>query len=1166
MDGLKATFSVVSYCGQLREGVVVSPLSNLTVCIDIYPTHRLGKWAAFTYQRAAAGERQELGIGGHSGHLRVWLAGTVTDVPRPLPLRAWHTVCVSWSSATAQLVVYINGSLSHESQKAAAALPGGGSLTLGQFQLSAPNASLPQFDPSWGFLGHLYYFRLWDRVRGGPELAAAPCARGSLLHWSHTHLRFTGNTLRADPSLRCALPSSTSNPASPTDLFTTPTSSDRTTSSTLSSERTTSSPSSERTTSSPSSERTTSSPSSFDRTTSSPSSSDRTTSSPTSSDRTTSSPTSSDRTTSSPTSSDRTTSSPSSSDRTTSSPSSSDRTTSSPSSSDRTTSSPASSDRTTSSPSSSDRTTSSPSSSDRTTSSPTSSDRTTSSPTSSDRTTSSPTSSDRTTSSPTSSDRTTSSPTSFDRTTSSPSSFDRTTSSTFSSDQTISSTLSSDRTTSSTGSSDWTTSSSMISKTVTTASLPSVNFFKTSMTSVVNASAGLPTLTDVQNMTNSWLRSIFNTDIVLLDVKVLRIKQRYQCEFRLQATSSKPESQIRTEIEVQLRNKCDLETGSLAAVPGTILVQHLVPGKCQRDLWTTAERIYIWPSTSPLKTAQLSCKTHPSALSYRECELSAVTDRAVWLDPNMTECRNIPNSILELESVQVTAANVEEVAGHVLRLTGEVTSLSTHDLEIVVSKTSDIVWAAVMDVTLASNVLGIINNLLVKTYTLGHLSSRNLRQDHPSKILVNLCTSLFMLNMAFLSNSWMSSFHQRVLCVSAAAVLHYLVLTSCTWMCVEAVHMYLALVRVFNIYIRHYILKLCLIGWGLPATIVITLLSVDAGFYGDQEMRLVGPLDTFCWLQSGPAFYTSVVTYCGLVFLVNLTVSVVVLRQITVMHATRRGSSSQDRLRHHLRATAGLTVLLGLSWGFAFFAWGPAHLPFTYLFSVLNTLQGLFIFVFHCLMKDNVRTQWRLHLCCGRLKLDQYSEWSRAVQGTTVRDWRADSWTHSKSHSSTTSCRSSRKNLILPQDFETGFEYSDQCNTWSDQYNQCNVWSDQCNQYNQCNAWSDQYNQYTSYSDQCNQCTSYSDQWRWSVGLDVSRGWRGEGGADLPTCFPPEPSNCRGQVRGGARGLMGGMCFPCGNPAQSFLRHPLPSASAAGTLNPRHSSDITHLPLERHQL
>lgn len=93
-------------------------------------------------------------------------------------------------------------------------------------------------------------------------------------------------------------------------------------------------------------------------------------------------------------------------------------------------------------------------------------------------------------------------------------------------------------------------------------------------------------------------------------------------------------------------------------------------------------------------------------------------------------------------------------------------------------------------------------------------SFSKLRKDHPSKILINLCTALLMLNLVFLINSWSSSFQKAGLCITVAVALHYFLLVSLTWMGLEAVHMYFALVKVFNIYIPNYILKFCLVGWG----------------------------------------------------------------------------------------------------------------------------------------------------------------------------------------------------------------------------------------------------------------------------------------------------------------------------------------------------------------
>lgn len=70
--------------------------------------------------------------------------------------------------------------------------------------------------------------------------------------------------------------------------------------------------------------------------------------------------------------------------------------------------------------------------------------------------------------------------------------------------------------------------------------------------------------------------------------------------------------------------------------------------------------------------------------------------------------------------------------------------------------------------------------------------------------------------MVFLVNSWLSSWGVYGLCVAAASTLHYFLLASFTWMGLEAVNMYFALVKVFNVYVPSYILKFCALGWGEP--------------------------------------------------------------------------------------------------------------------------------------------------------------------------------------------------------------------------------------------------------------------------------------------------------------------------------------------------------------
>ncbi|KAJ8407194.1 hypothetical protein AAFF_G00288700 [Aldrovandia affinis] len=263
------------------------------------------------------------------------------------------------------------------------------------------------------------------------------------------------------------------------------------------------------------------------------------------------------------------------------------------------------------------------------------------------------------------------------------------------------------------------------------------------------------------------------------------------------------------------------------------------------------------------------------------------------------------------------------------------------------------------------------------TYT----AFKKLRRDYPSRILINLSLALMGLNLVFLLNSWLSS-HDDRLCIAVAATLHYFTLASFTWMGLEAVHMYLALVKVFNIYVPSYIFKFCILGWGVPLVIVSIVLAVQKDAYGSalysDALEPSTNSEHFCWLQEDVVFYVSVVTYILLILICNISVFGLVLVQIRKMQVNKPAGSHRGPLTD-LRGAASLTFLLGLTWILGFFSWGPARVPLIYLFSILNSLQGFFLFLFHCLLKENVRKQWRVHLCCGHFRLIEYSDWSRSM-------------------------------------------------------------------------------------------------------------------------------------------------------------------------------------------
>ncbi|XP_035642975.1 adhesion G protein-coupled receptor G3-like isoform X4 [Oncorhynchus keta] len=102
--------------------------------------------------------------------------------------------------------------------------------------------------------------------------------------------------------------------------------------------------------------------------------------------------------------------------------------------------------------------------------------------------------------------------------------------------------------------------------------------------------------------------------------------------------------------------------------------------------------------------------------------------------------------------------------------------------------------------------------------------------------ILQLVASLLLLNLLLLTSVGLAFVGPASmapgLCPAVAALLHYSLLCCFTWMGLEALHLYRLLVLVYNIYMRHYLLKLSLLGWDVPALVVSIVTAVSTDFYG----------------------------------------------------------------------------------------------------------------------------------------------------------------------------------------------------------------------------------------------------------------------------------------------------------------------------------------------
>ncbi|XP_019740001.1 adhesion G-protein coupled receptor G5-like [Hippocampus comes] len=232
------------------------------------------------------------------------------------------------------------------------------------------------------------------------------------------------------------------------------------------------------------------------------------------------------------------------------------------------------------------------------------------------------------------------------------------------------------------------------------------------------------------------------------------------------------------------------------------------------------------------------------------------------------------------------------------------------------------------------------------------VTKRKLREDVSMKVHANLAVALILLNAHFLS-SRAAALSSDGLCFYVALALHYSLLATFSWMALESFHLYLLLVRVFNIYIRRYMLKLGLAGWSLPAAIVILAVFLKPDAYGRVALDATDPESTqICYLLDGTLKMVSTLGVFSVVFAFNLVMLVVTVQRLTGLPHSKRpqvGQGERGRTKQNISTLLGVSTLLGITWGLVFFSFGHLSTAGLYLFCILNSLQGFFIFLWFVL-------------------------------------------------------------------------------------------------------------------------------------------------------------------------------------------------------------------------
>ncbi|KAM9543101.1 adhesion G protein-coupled receptor L2 isoform 12-T13 [Guaruba guarouba] len=263
---------------------------------------------------------------------------------------------------------------------------------------------------------------------------------------------------------------------------------------------------------------------------------------------------------------------------------------------------------------------------------------------------------------------------------------------------------------------------------------------------------------------------------------------------------------------------------------------------------------------------------------------------------------------------------------------------------------------------------------------------RGLQSDR-NTIHKNLCINLFIAEFIFLIG--IDKTEYKIACPVFAGLLHFFFLAAFAWMCLEGVQLYLMLVEVFE---SEYSRKkyYYVAGYLFPATVVGVSAAIDYKSYGTEKA---------CWLHVDNYFIWSFIGPVTFIILLNLIFLVITLCKMVKHSNTLKPDSSRlENIKSWVLGAFALLCLLGLTWSFGLLFINEGTVVMTYLFTVFNAFQGMFIFIFHCALQKKVRKEYgkcfRHSYCCGGLPTE--SPHSSVKASTTRTSARYSSGTQSR--------------------------------------------------------------------------------------------------------------------------------------------------------------------------
>lgn len=262
--------------------------------------------------------------------------------------------------------------------------------------------------------------------------------------------------------------------------------------------------------------------------------------------------------------------------------------------------------------------------------------------------------------------------------------------------------------------------------------------------------------------------------------------------------------------------------------------------------------------------------------------------------------------------------------------------------------------------------------------------TRKVRKTSVTWVLVSLCGSMLIFNLLFVfgiensnknqqssksdtgnidlsSNEMLREdiiFVSNPKCTVIAALLHYFLLATFTWMGLSAGQLYFLLMRTMKPLPQHFILFLSLIGWGVPAIVVALTVGIIYSQSGNNlQWELNYRQEEICWLavQEGNDFIKSPLLWSFIVpvtiiLISNIVIFIVIAVKVLWRNNQNLTSTKKVSSLKKILSTLSIAVVFGITWILAYLMLmnnDDIRIIFSYIFCLFNTTQGLQIFILY---------------------------------------------------------------------------------------------------------------------------------------------------------------------------------------------------------------------------